>query len=209
MLAKTHVLSATPLLIPAAAYIHNPTFLLVFGAGLFLGAVAPDIDETNSFISRRFRVLYALVYLVRIVLFALLFVVSLANRKLWSEIVQIISHRGITHFLLVPLVLFGLSFFFKGYLSFFLLGLALGWFTHQLGDMTTYGGIINWLFPFYIGRRFWSVPQILRYKTGDISEQVILFFLIVANAYYFLNLFFVGDELFADFVKKWVMAHIS
>lgn len=207
MLAKTHVLSATPLLIPALYNIHDTTSFAVFAVALLIGAVAPDIDELNSFISRRFRLLFGAVYLIRIALFAVLFVVSLFNRKLWSEIVQIISHRGITHFLLVPLVLFGLSFFFKGYLSFFLLGLALGWLVHQVGDMTTYGGVMNWLFPFYIGRRFWSVPQILRYKTGDTPEQIISFFLVASNAYYLLVMLF-GNELFAGFVRG-VMRHVS
>jgi hypothetical protein len=54
---------------------------------------------------------------------------------------------------------------------------------HQIGDLQTNPGIYNWLFPFFIGERFWLLPRVLRYDVDSTRENILAVMLVIFNLY--------------------------
>jgi len=183
MLARTHLLCAAPVAIFTPLYFDNPLYVGVISVGLLMGALFPDIDEEGSYISRRFRFLYWCVALLRYVLMGLFLVFIIFNKAFWDRAYEILSHRGITHMLAFPLLFFATSMYLPTFYGLFIFSFGVGWLIHELGDMTTHGGIKNWLFPFFIGKIFWVSPRFLRYRTGKMPEPILMFFLVLSNGY--------------------------
>ena len=125
---------------------------------LALGAIFCDIDEPNSYFGRKFK---GIAYFLNFSL----------------------GHRGFTHFLIFPILLLGLSFFFESHLIYaFILGVLL----HQVGDLLTNNGIRGYFFPFFPKRSFVLLPKPLRFQTGGMFEyftflpvMILLFFILL------------------------------
>ena len=172
----THVLFAEAIAYPLSRFFtstgmanQNETFL--FLAGVLIGALLPDIDEPKSFIGRIFLP------------------VSLV-------VSRFASHRGITHNIygIAIVVFLSMLFFFSVYiyadsrevqrfLAAAFLGLFLGYVLHIMGDSMTISGIKN----FCCKRTLFTVPKILRFKTGSAKENFFMIFFItvlMAEIYY-------------------------
>jgi len=78
-----------------------------------------------------------------------------------------LSHRGITHHFIIPLILLTLSTFYNE-LSFVLLPVSIGYFSHLLADLLTINGIP--LFFSYYPRISFKIL-----KTGSFLEYFIVF----------------------------------
>jgi len=113
--------------------------------GLFLGAIFPDIDESNSFILR------------------------------WLRFSLPLKHRTITHNILVYLLTMIVVYYIDiniG-LTIFVLGFGLGAILHILEDSVTNSGV-NWaLKP--ILNKFALLPKRFRFNTNSNFENFILF----------------------------------
>jgi len=125
-----------------------------FLISIMIGSVFPDIDEPESWIGRRTRII--------------------------SNIMKMIfGHRGMTHTLLFSVLVFiGLSFFvytlgWKQNFTYIFLGFSIGWILHSFGDAHTKSGV-KFLKPFS-NKTFWVLPKILRFKTSSWKESVFLF----------------------------------
>lgn len=166
MLARTHIISSLAIgTIPLSFGIVEMELstLQFYLIGLFFGSIFPDIDEPNSFIGRKTLVL--------------------------SHIIKMIfSHRGITHQLIFPMTIFALlSIFMKGHeptLIFFIFGVVVGIFLHQMGDMLSgdpinKGGINAYFFPFGSQGRIQIFPKPFRCVVGSIKEYIYLFFFMI------------------------------
>ncbi|WHZ59093.1 metal-dependent hydrolase [Metabacillus hrfriensis] len=121
-------------------------FTFGYVTGIIIGSILPDIDEPNSYISRRSFSIYKVI-----------------NSKY--------GHQGITHSLFIWLIfsIFSLSIFH----NFFGLGLSLGYLFHILGDLFSVSGV-PLLMPF--GAKKIQLPKYLTYKTSSDSETSIFFF---------------------------------
>ncbi len=168
--------------------ILNPLFAL----GLFLGTAFPDIDEPESWIGQKFKFLSFLIIFVFILFKILLIPIYFLNNKAYKNLSHMLSHRGITHFLILPIILFCISLFFTQIelLKYFIQGFALGCLLHQTEDMLTAGGIKGWLWPVFPSARFTLLPSILRFKVGGISELVFIVFLLFINVYILFHFHF-------------------
>ena len=123
-----------------------------------LGAVAPDVDEPNSYIGKKLPI--------------------------FSHFVSgLFGHRGFTHFLLFPiLLLLGGIYFFPSYKE-YIYAFCFGVFMHQVGDMLTKSGIPSYFFPFSYGslkHKAVLLPYPLRLKTGGKVEMFIVLPLLFA-----------------------------
>ena len=117
--------------------------------GVVFGSLLPDIDEPESFIGKRMLPLSAIVsFLFR--------------------------HRGASHYLLTPVIIFTVAIFTSGVVSLFLVGVAFGYFFHLIGDMMTLGGIKGFLFPFgQKGKVYAVLPKRFRFRTNSLYEKLI------------------------------------
>jgi len=77
------------------------------------------------------------------------------------------SHRGFTHHFIIPLVLLFLSAFYEN-LSFMLLPISIGYFSHLLADLLTINGI-----PLFFS--YYPRISLRLLKTGSIIEYFITF----------------------------------
>ena len=107
-----------------------PTLPIVtaYTLGIFLGTILPDIDEPNSYVGKR----------------------SFFVSDIFSTFVR---HRGVTHFLFAPVVIWWVGTMLENYLLELLFkSIALGWLSHLLGDLLVGNGVKGFLFPIYSGR---------------------------------------------------------
>lgn len=188
---------------PCFVFISNTAYVgksfteqVILLFGLIIGSILPDIDETGSYISKKLKLFSFLIQILFFILklFSLIFI--LIDKQQYQNIKNILSHRGITHFLILPLSLFAISFIMPFvYLKTFLLALSIGWLFHELGDMMTKGGIKNWLFPFFINKTFWILPNGLRFITNSYTEFFILFILFALNLLLFADYFGIISHL--------------
>ena len=178
MTAKLHITTITPIAITTVALIPNLFFSEIIIAGLAIGVLFPDIDEKNSYISRKLFILYWIIALLRQILSIALLIVYIFNKTLYERLKNITEHRGITHYLLFPVVLFLISFRLPTIAGLFVAAMAVGWLIHELGDACTYGGIEAWLFPFCT-KTFWVLPRILRFRTGQSEAFIFLLFFLL------------------------------
>jgi inner membrane protein len=77
------------------------------------------------------------------------------------------SHRGFTHHFIIPLVLLFLAAFYEN-LSFILLPISIGYFSHLFADLLTINGI-----PLFFS--YYPRISIRLLKTGSIIEYFITF----------------------------------
>lgn len=168
MTAKGHVLLTTATAYPIVKYSlenHSTITTISISLAVVLGSLLPDIDEPNSYIGNRAKLIaYSLKAIG-------------------------IKHRTITHWLIFPLVVA-----FAGYAlsdSFFtpvLYALAFGILMHDVGDMLTKGGINGFFFPFFPNTKIAILPRFLRFQTFSITEQFFVIFLFLFNAYIYIYL---------------------
>ena len=113
---------------------------------ILLGSVLPDIDEPRSFISRKFPLISRLT--------AIFF-----------------EHRGPTHFLFIPVLLF-MAWAIFGQIAWGALGF--GMIMHHAGDMLTPSGIQGYFYPFK--KRFVAriLPKKIAVKTGSTVEMAMV-----------------------------------
>lgn len=158
--------------------IERELYLSVILPLILLGSAFPDIDEPRSFIGRKFPLI--------------------------SRIVSLsFSHRGLTHFLIIPLMFIVSGFTLHNLaLSPYLLAFGYGILLHQIGDMLTISGIPYYFFPLS-AKRAVLLPQVLRFKTGGIVEKMILT-LVLVPLITFLSLYFglFGDVNIKDVFKS-------
>ncbi len=143
--------------VASIAYVKNASINYgVFGvviAGVIAGSLLPDIDEPESYIGKRFSALA-------------------------EPINKLFGHRGASHYLIVPFIIFVCAAFLSGTSSLFLWGLGFGYLFHILGDMMTLGGVYNALFPFgNKSKKYAILPKNFRFKTNSYPEHLLRAFL--------------------------------
>jgi len=163
MTAKGHILLATGLT-GAGMYLLNTTPNIYFIGAVALGSLLPDIDEPNSYIGRK------------------LFFISHFLRFLG------VQHRTLSHSILFSLLFLIPGIFLIGIYPYnlILIGLGIGVILHCVGDMLTISGLKYFLFPGKIQLNL--LPKPLRFRTGSVTEQVLILFLVAFNIYIFNKL---------------------
>ena len=91
-----------------------------------------------------------------------------------------LSHRGITHHLLFPVIIFLCSLFYTGYLKVMLYGMSIGISVHIFLDMFSPLGI-----PAPYSLKYQKRIAIPLYRTGSLSELVFIITLILLMAVLF------------------------
>ena len=169
MTVKGHTILASFSLITIGTYNNIPldTFTIFYSGGI-IGALLPDIDEKQSYIGRKLKIIS-------------------------SIISSIFGHRTFTHYLIFPVLIFLCGFYFlEGALKTFVTGLAVGVLLHDLGDMLTKGGIVGFFWPILAKTRIALMPKPLRFYTGSLQEHILIISLLVGNIVmgyiYFTNL---------------------
>ena len=138
----------------------NVTFMSLFYLGIFIGTIFPDIDEPESYIGRKLPVI--------------------------SHILSIfIEHRGITHYLLIPLLILTFNFLYVEEQStkIVIYAFAIGNICHDVGDLLTKGGIRGFFFPLMPTTTIGLLPKFLRFRTNSLVEYIFMIFLIGLNVY--------------------------
>lgn len=176
MLAKTHMIfsvavASTPLALGA---IELPFEIIPYVlGGVLMGSLFPDIDEPESAIGRKVRIISSIVSLFT-------------------------KHRGFTHKFIFFLLSFTLTMLTIGVVSelntYFLMGFSLGILLHHLGDFIVgggkeKGGIGEYFYPFIssVGKTQ-LVPFIFRCKIGDIKEHI---YLVLSLTLFIYNIAFI------------------
>jgi len=156
MTAKGHVALASAVTL-SYFYVDNvsittlPYFEYFLFAILF-GSLFPDIDEPESYIGNKLKVISIVMS-------------------------SIFKHRTFTHYLIFPLVLALIAFFYidNTFNKVTILGFAIGILLHDIGDMLTKGGIKGFSWPIFPNTRIALLPYFLRFKTFSIEESVLIY----------------------------------
>jgi inner membrane protein len=128
MLAKSHVLTSLNVTLGASLLV-SPSMLekyysyedfIFFLIAIIVGSLLPDIDEQNSYIGRRF--------------------------KLISFFSSVLGHRNLTHNCIFWFILLSVFMYFN--LNFLSI-ICIGGILHIIEDMFTNGGVKNSLIPIY------------------------------------------------------------
>lgn len=160
MMVKTHLALTTAL---ALAFQENiipsPTLadISIFAIGAYLGTVLPDIDEPNSYIGKR-------------------------SLMLSDVISTLLRHRGLTHFLIVPGLIWLLGQYFGDFegINLALNAVAFGWLSHIIGDILVGNGIRGLLFPIYSERiTLYPMNTVVVGGIFEFALQILLSFAIV------------------------------
>lgn len=125
---------------------------------IFISALAPDFDEPESYLSKRFP---------------------------WFIVSRILStfttHRGVTHYAIASLV-YSLIVFLIALLAlksdvfnymYIIPILLLAYVSHPIGDAFTKGGVRRFYYPFS-NKTFWVLPKFMRFYTGGFVEYIYL-----------------------------------
>jgi len=159
MTAKGHLaLAFLPGLIISVNFDNQTGYL--FLSSVAIGSLFPDIDEPNSYISRKL--------------------------KIFSESLKIlgVGHRTITHYLIFSLFIASLSFLTDSLsLKIFILGFAFGILMHDVGDMLTKGGIKGFFYPFLREKTIRLLPKKIAFYTGSVIEYGVIFVLLIFDLY--------------------------
>ncbi|HIP35573.1 MAG TPA: hypothetical protein EYG85_01830 [Crocinitomix sp.] len=131
---------------------HFEFFLLA----ILLGSLFPDIDEPESYIGKKLKV------------------ISIVMSSFFK-------HRTFTHYLIFPLSLILVAFFCVDNIfnKVTILGFALGILLHDAGDMLTKGGIKGFLWPIFPNTRIALLPYFLRFKTFSIEEYILIWLVLI------------------------------
>lgn len=145
---------------------YNIAELSILYIIVLFGSTVPDIDEPGSYIGRRSFFISDFLKLIGI------------------------KHRTLTHWLILPLFIFLLSFyFFNGFLQISFFALAFGILCHDIGDMITKGGINGFLFPLFPKAKIVLLPRFLRFYTSSLTEMFIILLLLALNIYLYYCFF--------------------
>lgn len=179
MTAKGHMLISIPISVMVDKLLHtyffgnqyDALFSILFYSFVIIGSVLPDIDEPESYIGRKFPVLS----------YAFSIFGALTPTKT-------LEHRGITHYLIVPLVILYFAYTNDSFMvKIVLYSLAIGIFAHDCGDMLTKGGIIGFFFPLFPTKRIGLLPVGLRFITNSTTEWVLNFFIFIGIVIFYMN----------------------
>lgn len=133
-------------------YLHHQqsfTQLKLYAASVAVGALLPDIDHANSYISKRVPIIPTLLSFYT-------------------------KHRGFTHSLLgiiVVLALLVAANLFFHLQAIVVLGFGIGYILHITADALTVSGIKN----FCCNKTLYLAPKPLRCKTGSMGENIYFF----------------------------------
>lgn len=155
MTYKTHIAFALSITFPIYSVLEFNAFDMSYILLLVsIGALAPDLDEEGSYLSRKIPI------------------VPLALSVFG------VKHRGITHQFIFPVFLFfalviagyisnATTFFFQSVYAF-----IFGWVLHVAGDMLTKGGVNKVLTPFSDIKGV-LLPRKFRFYTNSIQEYFV------------------------------------
>ncbi len=162
MTARGHILLALPGgMIAANSFGIDKTTAPFFIGAVLLGSLAPDIDEPGSWIGRR---LWFLAWPI----------------KLIALVAPSLRHRGVTHFLILPIAMMVISVFLHNVL---LAAFAIGWLMHTVGDLLTVGGIRGYFYPLLRDKKIVLLPDGFRFYTGGVVESALITLLLGVNGY--------------------------
>jgi inner membrane protein len=157
MTYKTHVALAMSVAIPTVYFVNiNGFYKISFLFLVAIGALAPDLDEEGSYLSRKLPVMPMLFFLFGV------------------------THRGVTHravsLLFLSLVLGALTFIDQDYEAhkYAYYGFIFGYAMHLLGDMMTKGGIRDFFYPISDIKAV-LLPREYRFYTGSVQEYLVFF----------------------------------
>lgn len=209
MLGKTHV--SFGLFLGAAgasgvALITQDSFklesLIIFYAGITLGALLPDIDEPNSIIGQKtlgvsniFKAIFKhrgfthslfFVFLLGILLF--ICGVFLGNNVNFNALLKEIPFF---YGFIRDAFNVSLNVDFGAWFEIFSFALLLGCLFHILGDMMTISGVPLML-PFS-AKNYNALPKLLRFKTGGVVDLAVAAFSFLG--FVFLNIKILGFHL--------------
>lgn len=172
MTVKSHVLTSTAIFnsVYFLGFLDYGTNAYLFALlGVLIGSVFPDIDEPNSFLGSKVKI------------------VSIPTNFF-------IGHRTLTHNMLVYIVPMGALWFYdmeNTYAKLLINGFLFGAILHILEDSMTNSGVKGAMFPLI--RNFSILPYSLRFSTGGIFEKFVflplIFILILSQYIFFLKLF--------------------
>lgn len=146
-------------------YIKSTTELAIIFALIFVSSLAPDFDEPESYLSKRFP---------------------------WFIISRILSsftkHRGVTHYFfasfIYTFIIFLIMFFILKEEVFNYLHILpfafLAYLAHPIGDGFTKGGVPRFWYPIS-KKTFWFLPKFLRFYTGGFVENI--YFLLITSLF--------------------------
>ncbi len=177
MTAPTHRLGGIAAGV-VTAYVITPddicsTALLITGA--ILGSLVPDIDNRNSSISRKWRLISFFItagqYIIRVISYLL-------PKKQAKYVRSLIGHRGLTHSLMaaiiIPLCILGIGTLlgWENLSVYAALGVGVGILSHLLFDIFANG--VPLFMPFSIKR-----VCLAHIKTGGVTEWLFRVTLII------------------------------
>lgn len=156
MTVKTHIISSLVFGIVIAKYLDfvgisfdDVGSFYVYLFAVAFGATFPDIDEPHSYIGRKLPI--------------------------FSHVLSLfVSHRGITHTLLLIFLYFLIANYFvlEPFYRIIAFGFLIGNVGHVLGDMTTRSGVAIF-YPIY-NENIGLLPKEFRYFTGSMMEYVVV-----------------------------------
>lgn len=192
MTIKGHLLLAKNIILFSVIFIidineFSYLELLISYILIVFGVIIVDIDEPESFIGRK---LFFFSYPFKLInSIAKLFISILTSNK---NIHKVFEHRGITHMLIFPIIIYLVSNNLEDKYSLFLKSFAVGIFLHQIGDIITNTGIRNYLFPLPIK----NVKFFITFDTNSFSEKIINFILTIILFLQFIFVFniFIGAK---------------
>jgi len=182
MIYKTHVtfamaLSFSPVLLPnnfnilQNITIEQLPFILLT---IFLFSLFPDLDEPNSYLSKR----------MPWIIFSLI-------------ISKFTVHRGVTHRLIAtitaPILMYGLLYSINKLDSYMIL-IYFSWIAytaHLIGDGFTKGGLRRFYYPLSKST-IWFLPKPMRFKTGSFVESIWLMIfsgIVILESFYLFKMF--------------------
>ena len=171
MTAKGHIVLNIPIAMGSLYFLEKYYFQGMLDSELFIlflvvtifGSLLPDIDEPESYIGKRVPV--------------------------FSNVLSMfISHRGITHFLCVPLFFIIIAFMQNDIImKIIFLALGIGIISHDVGDMLTKGGIRGFFFPFFPSRTIALLPKFLRFYTNSFTEYFVIASILCALVFILLS----------------------
>jgi len=138
--------------------------LFIFMIILAISALLPDLDEENSWLSKKIPI------------------ISAFTGKL--------QHRGLTHYFIIPLIIyFGGIYIIPTSQHIILFIVVAGWVLHILGDSFTKSGIPKAFFP--LSFTFGILPKPFRFRTYGFVEMKIvlpiLFFIYLYEIYLIID----------------------
>lgn len=155
MTSKSHIVVA---ILATTAYAEFANIELVQAVPAYLMSfffsLVPDIEEPNSYIGRKLPF------------------ISIPLKHIFR-----VKHRGVTHSVVVPALIFGVVLSIIGLKSesniyLLVVGALIGWVSHIILDFFSDGGVE--LFWPISNSRFRLLPYVLQVKTGGIFEYLFL-----------------------------------